>query len=252
MTVLRYSLLGAGCFALGLSAGVWISADQDSSQQDAKALDSQAFSAALEPQPAAERRDPVSSSSTAAQSADTSALLQATEQEHRVEALEQTIANLSRENHYLKAELDEITAEQSKPPSSNPANEDVHAVSEQEAELNLPAPFSGLMANKKGMIAELFNTLQTEPKDDAWAVVMEQRISDFILTHAQSGEVAIEAINCKKTSCEIRGFELTPKGLDKIYEDMVAESWWTFSSTAAAHGKSAQYGEYFYLLTSGV
>ncbi|QYJ75441.1 hypothetical protein [Shewanella sp. FJAT-52076] len=179
-----------------------------------------------------------------------------------IAALQRTIAALQSENDYLKEALHKEAAETKALTASTDAAQDsmqnnspdkrADSVAVEDAERYLPAPFAALMAKQQGMLAELFITLQTEPKDDDWAVVMEQQISDFILTHAQSGDVEIQAINCKKKTCEIRGFELIPKGWDKIFKEMVDESWWTFRSTAASYDKSAEFGEYFYLVASGV
>ncbi|MCL2919936.1 hypothetical protein [Shewanella litorisediminis] len=173
-----------------------------------------------------------------------------------IASLRQTIAALESENDYLKDALNNaVSAAKEQGISAVNADNDQDntsaTISVEDVQRHMPAPFADLIANRKGMIAELFNKLQAEPKDDDWAVVMEQQISDFILTHARSGEVDIQAINCKKTTCEIRAFEVTSNGWDKIYEEMMREPWWVFRSTAASFGKSTEHGDYFYLVVSG-
>lgn len=119
-----------------------------------------------------------------------------------------------------------------------------------EVEPYLPEPFANTVSESKGTVVDLFKKLQAEEVDYDWAVEMEQKIKDYFVTHDLAGEVNLQSVNCKKTICEIRGFEKSNNVVGVIISGMHTQVWWNFNGSHKSTGSNEKDGLFFYMLAS--
>lgn len=119
-----------------------------------------------------------------------------------------------------------------------------------EVEKVLPPPFANLIAASKGSVVDRFQQLESETIDYEWAPLMEQRITDFISMHQLSGGIQLQAVRCKSSLCEIRGFELEDRSWSQILSNMQAQPWWQFDSSHSSGKTSAEFGQFFYMVAA--
>ncbi len=135
----------------------------------------------------------------------------------------------------------------------NKISEKDKTVSKKEAEKYLPKPFSGVLAgNKNKHFMRDFNKLNDEPVDYDWGYRMELHIKDFVIIHQFSEYINLESVVCKTSICEIRGFEAKDKTWNYVMNDMQLQEWWEFTNTSSTNNHSEEFGQYFYVLTSGL
>ncbi|WP_395339416.1 hypothetical protein PN836_014485 [Ningiella sp. W23] len=124
----------------------------------------------------------------------------------------------------------------------------LESISEEEAKAILPEPFASVLARSTGTMVETFKELQTQEEDYDWALMMQQKISDFFITHELSDRVSVQSVICKKSICEIRGFEAQRDIASQVMSAMSAQPWWTFNSTHSSTGDDEEFGRYFYVI----
>jgi hypothetical protein len=88
----------------------------------------------------------------------------------------------------------------------------------------IPSPFADGLASLPTSKKELAKYAQEE-RDIEWAVAMEQRISDFIVTHELSYAVELVKVECKSTACQIAGFDTEEDNFPKIIDSLREEPW---------------------------
>lgn len=121
---------------------------------------------------------------------------------------------------------------------------------EEEVSQHLSAPFDSVILKARGSMVDKFRQLHEEPLDQEWSVVTEQHISDFFITHDLADKVKLDAVTCKQTICEIRGFELENEAWGRVMSDMKAQPWWNFVSSHSTTQNNEEFGMYFYSLIS--
>jgi hypothetical protein len=125
-------------------------------------------------------------------------------------------------------------------------------ISLEEVKKHIPEPFAGLVANSSIYITEDFTKLYEAEADFDWGPQMEQRVSDYIVTHQHASAVQLQSVTCRANICEIRGFPIDPAlWRDNLLSEMATQPWWDFNSTSSMSGSSTVNGEdttYFYLL----
>jgi len=118
------------------------------------------------------------------------------------------------------------------------------------AELALPKPFSNFFVDATGRRAEEFNRFQNETQDYDWAYLMEIQIKDFMTIHYEAGNIDVQSVKCKTTTCEITGFESEEQKAQIILRDMREQDWWEFRNTSSSSSQSTEFGQYFYVSLS--
>lgn len=63
---------------------------------------------------------------------------------------------------------------------------------------------------KQPTLPELHQQLESEVRDDAWAIGMEQSIRDFLTANNIAAAFEISAVTCRKTLCEVLAFGNQP------------------------------------------
>lgn len=121
---------------------------------------------------------------------------------------------------------------------------------EEEVSQHLSAPFDSAVLKARGSMVDKFRQLHEEPLDQEWSMVTEQHISDFFITHDLADKVKLDAVTCKQTICEIRGFELENEAWGRVMSDMRAQPWWNFVSSHSTTQNNEEFGMYFYSLIS--
>lgn len=134
--------------------------------------------------------------------------------------------------------------------ASNSGNAELSTITLAEVLPSLPQPFANLVANAKGSVVDRFKQVESEAIDYDWAPLMEQRIADFIATHALSTEVQMQAVRCKSKICEVRGFEKAAQSWNQIQSSMQAQPWWGFTSTHSSSSHTEEFGQYFYMVAT--
>jgi hypothetical protein len=86
----------------------------------------------------------------------------------------------------------------------------------------------GKLCSKK----ELADFAQEE-RDFEWAIQMEQRISDFIVTHELAYTVELVTVECKSTSCQIAGYEEEAGTFGDIINKLKEEPWFELNSSSS-------------------
>ena len=156
------------------------------------------------------------------------------------------LADLKRQLADAESQLESLNA--SKP---NMPREDLPSqATEEEVNQHLSAPFDSVVLDARGSMVDKFRQLHEEPQDQEWSIVTEQHISDFFVTHDLANKVALDAVTCKQTICEIRGFELENEAWGRIMSDMRAQPWWNFASSHSTTQNNKKFGMFFYSLVS--
>lgn len=128
--------------------------------------------------------------------------------------------------------------------------ETTEIVSMDEVKTYLSSPFDAALLHSHKLMHKQFKKLHEEPRDESWSIITEQHISDFFITHDLAGQVLLDAVTCKQTLCEIRGFELEEKAWETVMSDMMAQPWWTFKNSHSTTQNNAEHGTFFYALVS--
>ncbi len=108
------------------------------------------------------------------------------------------------------------------------------------------SPIAELVAGSP-LSRDVFNHA-SQAQDFEWASVMEQRISDFFITHELNYAFRLDKVTCKKTSCDILGYELEQESVDVMLEDIIKEPWWSFKHRSKFRSPPSAEGTVFYML----
>ncbi|ALO42695.1 hypothetical protein [Pseudoalteromonas phenolica] len=165
---------------------------------------------------------------------------------HDKQTLINELADVKRQLADAESQLESLNA--SKP--NMPREDQPSQATEEEVSQHLSAPFDSVVLKARGSMVDKFRQLHEEPQDQEWSIVTEQHISDFFVTHDLADKVALDAITCKQTICEIRGFELENEAWGRIMSDMRAQPWWNFASSHSTTQNNKKFGMFFYSLVS--
>ncbi|MGJ8693028.1 MAG: hypothetical protein ACSHW0_11170 [Thalassotalea sp.] len=124
------------------------------------------------------------------------------------------------------------------------------SISLEQVEVILQQPFASIIANSTGNLVDQFNQLNAEAVDYDWATNLEQLINDYIVTHELFGDISIQSIMCKSTTCEIRGFTQNIQSPRIIFNSIRINDWWQFNSSHLFNQSSKEFGDFFYVLAS--
>lgn len=162
--------------------------------------------------------------------------------------LQQKLDELESENFFLNQQLNDAQqALAEKPESDKPK---LTRATINEIEKTLPAPFSSVIDKGKDSLVEKFNAFTNQPEDLDWGFNMAQNIKDFITSHENSYDIDQLSVICKTDTCEIRGFELTPKAWRLVSSQLKVQPWWRFNSSHSSYKRNTELGNYFYTLAS--
>lgn len=157
------------------------------------------------------------------------------------------LADVKRQLKEAESKLESIYATES---NVSRQAEQPSQVSEEEVVQHLSAPFDSVILNARGSMVDKFRQLHEESEDHEWSIIMEQHISDFFVTHDFANKVKLDAVTCKQTICEIRGFEFENEAWGRVMSDMRNQSWWNFVSSHSTTQNNKEFGMYFYSLIS--
>jgi hypothetical protein len=107
------------------------------------------------------------------------------------------------------------------------------------------SPFAEVIATSPGSMSDLAEYAK-EKRNIEWAIQMEQRISDFIVTHELSYAVTLDKVECKSQTCQIAGFDKEDDSFSKIIEDLDRESWFELKGGSTFSGWPSDNGKMFY------
>ncbi|WP_394130542.1 hypothetical protein [Shewanella maritima] len=105
---------------------------------------------------------------------------------------------------YEEVEMDETAA-------ATPFHDEPLTLSLEAVEQYIPSPFADIIAKQDGDMVEIFQRHHQAEIDSEWATNEEQSFQDLIDNHPQGHNLKIDSINCKQSTCEIRGYELAPQ-----------------------------------------
>ncbi|MBF7071829.1 hypothetical protein ISG33_00265 [Glaciecola sp. MH2013] len=121
-------------------------------------------------------------------------------------------------------------------------------ISIEDVKKEVPSPFAEVVASSSGTVVENFKKLHAMEEDYDWGVQMQQKISDFFLTHELSDQIRLQSVSCKQNLCEIRAFQDTDKIFGQVMSVMSAQPWYSFNSVHSSSSNSEQYGNYIYAM----
>lgn len=162
-------------------------------------------------------------------------------------ALINELADVKRQLEEAESKLESFYAAE---PNVSRQAEQPSQVTEEEVAQHLSAPFDSVILNARGSMVDKFRQLHEESEDHEWSIIMEQHISDFFVTHDLADKVKLDAVTCKQTICEVRGFELENEAWGRVMSDMRNQSWWNFVSSHSTTQNNKEFGMYFYSLIS--
>lgn len=162
-------------------------------------------------------------------------------------ALINELADVKRQLEEAESKLESFYAAES---NVSRQAEQPSQVTEEEVAQHLSAPFDSVILNARGSMVDKFRQLHEESEDHEWSIIMEQHITDFFVTHDLADKVKLDAVTCKQTICEVRGFELENEAWGRVMSDMRNQSWWNFVSSHSTTQNNKEFGMYFYSLIS--
>lgn len=157
------------------------------------------------------------------------------------------LADVKRQLEEAESKLESIYATES---NVSRQAEQPSQVTEEEVAQHLSAPFDSVIIEARGSMVDKFRQLHEESEDHEWSIIMEQHISDFFVTHDFADKVKLDAVTCKQTICEIRGFEFENEAWGRVMSDMRNQSWWNFVSSHSTTQNNKEFGMFFYSLIS--
>ncbi|MFC3092742.1 hypothetical protein DRW07_00815 [Alteromonas sediminis] len=118
---------------------------------------------------------------------------------------------------------------------------------------NLPEPFKSAMLSHEFSIKTFFAKYIRDKRDESWAPYFENQIQDFYTLHELGHHVKLDAVICKTTFCEIRGFDIEVGANNTILEDMQRQSWFnaltsSMTQTAPPSFRELEYINQFHIL----
>jgi hypothetical protein len=131
--------------------------------------------------------------------------------------------------------------------SGDEALADNKVLTPEQVEQLLPPPFDRFYRPESPSMVKKFNQFVQQPRDEHWALLMENNIRDFITMHELAGEITLDAVNCKTSGCEVRGFERQDKAWSIVYGQLKMQDWWKFTSTSSSSQSNDEHS-IFYLM----
>ena len=89
-----------------------------------------------------------------------------------------------------------------------------------------------------------------QKEDLDWGYDMQTKISDFVLTHYSANGVQLFGVSCKQVNCEVLINELEKNSWRLIFEELVKQAWWKFSSTTSTSRSGEDDSQLIYLFMS--
>ena len=89
-----------------------------------------------------------------------------------------------------------------------------------------------------------------QKEDLDWGYDMQTKISDFVLTHYSANGVQLFGVSCKQVNCEVLINELEKNSWRLIFEELVKQEWWKFSSTTSTSRSGEGDSQLIYLFMS--
>ena len=141
---------------------------------------------------------------------------QLAEKNSLIDAMNSSMGLLEQQVEIAYTEIDEAV-EQS---NSSPFHPEPSSITAEQAKQWVPQAFANILANQQGDMVDLFKRHHQDEINHDWAVNREQSLRDAIDISEFSSEVDIESINCKTTTCEIRGKELSPNAWMQVSQQI--------------------------------
>ncbi len=96
--------------------------------------------------------------------------------------------------------------------ATSPFHQEPDAITAEQASVWVPAAYADIVSSQQGEMVSLFKRHHQAEIDPNWASEREQALLDSFALSEYADMVNISAVNCKTTTCEIRGIELKPNG----------------------------------------
>ncbi len=165
---------------------------------------------------------------------------------------EQEIALLKQALFAEKEKNEAITAKLAQIRQNKKSRHDNFKVSISKDELSqqIPEPFVSTVTALDADFAQKFMDYYREEQDPQWAYQVEDKIRDAISLNDMSPYIQIESVICKKSVCEIRGFQSESHAWMKVSQALMSADWWDFRNAQSSSEFKAEYGDYFYAILS--
>ncbi|MGB3726852.1 MAG: hypothetical protein WA981_13875, partial [Glaciecola sp.] len=123
-------------------------------------------------------------------------------------------------------------------------NLSIKRLSLDELKEHIPSPFAEIIASSPGGINDIAEFI-TQEKDLEWALHMQQRISDYIVTHPLSYAVSLHSVECRTLSCQILGFDKKDNSFSTIMSDIKLEPWFDLRLVSSSSGYPTEQGKMY-------
>ncbi|GIU50365.1 MULTISPECIES: hypothetical protein [Shewanella] len=141
---------------------------------------------------------------------------QLAEKNSLIDAMNSSMGLLEQQVEIAYTEIDEAIEQT----NNSPFHPEPSSITAEQAKQWVPQAFANMLANQQGDMVDLFKRHHQDEINHDWAVNREQALRDAIDISESSSGVDIESINCKTTTCEIRGMELSPNAWMQVSQQI--------------------------------
>lgn len=113
-------------------------------------------------------------------------------------------------------------------------------LSEQQLSELLPVEFHRFYSAEHRSLVKKYNQYLQQEREDQWAYLMEQRISDFIASHEMAGQLMVD-VRCRYSSCQVHGSHANDLEIwRQISSQFRDQPWWNFTSVSSASSSDGE------------
>ena len=135
----------------------------------------------------------------------------------------------------LTGDLNSAAAEKPLENKSSPSpSPSPSAITDEEIDKILPAPFNQQLKNNQGDIREKYKAFADAGGPQETDMDIQNKLTDTIFSNPYSKFLNIESLLCKAGVCEIRLYETKTGAWSYIQAEMQLQEWWSFSGASAS------------------
>lgn len=133
---------------------------------------------------------------------------QLAEKNSLIDAMNSSMGLLEQQVELAYSEIDQVTEQT----HDSPFHPEPDSITTDQANQWVPENFANAIASQQGDMVALFKRHHQADINQEWATEREQALKDSFALSEYADMVNITSVNCKTSTCEVRGEELEPNG----------------------------------------
>lgn len=160
-----------------------------------------------------------------------------------IESMSSSLGLLEQQVELAYTEIEQTSVQ------ASPFHPEPDSITVEQASQWVPESFANVVASQQGDMVELFKRHHQAEKNQQWATEREQALQDTFSLSEHADMVNISSVNCKATTCEIRGEELKQNGWMLVSQELQGSALGNNVSTWTSLSGTEDGGTLIYMLS---